>query len=88
MATKTWMPNQHTPLHWLYGDHDCCLCKTESKIIELEKQKDLLIKNSKRLMKELKYQMKCSKEPDLHSYCNCAIGHEELMQELGVEEKT
>lgn len=26
MATKQLMPNQCTPLHFLYGPSDCCLC--------------------------------------------------------------
>ena len=29
MATKTLLPNQHVPLHWLYGHNDCCLCRVE-----------------------------------------------------------
>ena len=29
MAAKQLMPNQHMPLHFLYGSHDCCLCKSQ-----------------------------------------------------------
>jgi hypothetical protein len=29
MAAKQLMPNQHMPLHFLYGFHDCCLCKSQ-----------------------------------------------------------
>ena len=31
MATKTLLPNQHVPLHWLYGHNDCCLCRVEAE---------------------------------------------------------
>lgn len=36
MAAKTLLPNQHTPLHFIYGHSDCCLCVAESKIQELQ----------------------------------------------------
>lgn len=36
--TKYLMPNQHDLLHPFYGKNDCCLCKAESRILELEKQ--------------------------------------------------
>lgn len=85
MATKTWLPNQHTPLHWIYGQHDCCLCKTESKIIELEKQVKLLTRNNKKLFDELEYQVKCSNDPDLHSYANCLIAHDNLVKTLEIK---
>jgi hypothetical protein len=29
MAAKQILPNQHVPLHFLYGIHDCCLCKSQ-----------------------------------------------------------
>ena len=44
----------------------------------LETQDRLLKENGKRLMKELEYQVKCSNEPDLHSYTNAIIKHKEL----------
>ena len=31
MSTKTLLPNQHTPLHWLYGHDNCCLCRIETE---------------------------------------------------------
>lgn len=31
MATKQLLPNQHTPLHLVYGQHDCCLCRAEKE---------------------------------------------------------
>jgi hypothetical protein len=34
--TKQLLPNQHPPLHFLYGHDDCCLCRTEERIHELE----------------------------------------------------
>lgn len=35
---KTLLPNQHILLHNFYGVPDCCLCKAEQHIKELEKQ--------------------------------------------------
>lgn len=36
MAAKTLLPNQCTPLHFLYGRDNCCLCNAQLKITELE----------------------------------------------------
>lgn len=36
MGTKMLLPNQHAPLHLIYGQGDCCLCRTESRIAALE----------------------------------------------------
>ena len=36
--TKALMPNQHDYLHPFYGTDNCCLCKAELRIQELERQ--------------------------------------------------
>ena len=36
MATKIGPLNQHEYLHPHYGVHDCCLCKAEERIKDLE----------------------------------------------------
>lgn len=36
MSTKQLLPNQHQPLHYIYGQNDCCLCRAEQRIKELE----------------------------------------------------
>jgi hypothetical protein len=33
---KALSANQHRPLHLLYGPYDCCLCRREERIRELE----------------------------------------------------
>ena len=38
MSTKQLLPNQHDPLHFIYGHNNCCLCNVESKIAALEAQ--------------------------------------------------
>lgn len=38
MATKVLLPNQHDYLHPFYGAENCCLCKAEWRIQELEKR--------------------------------------------------
>ena len=40
MATKLLNTDQHPALHNLYGANDCCLCKAEARIKELEKELD------------------------------------------------
>lgn len=41
--TPTKIPiNQHIPLHDIYGGNDCCLCRAEEKIKELEKKIEAL----------------------------------------------
>jgi len=35
MSVKNLLPNQHTPLHILYGKNDCCLCNTQKEINRL-----------------------------------------------------
>lgn len=32
MAAKQLMPNQCTPLHFIYGRDDCCLCGARAKL--------------------------------------------------------
>lgn len=32
MAAKQLMPNQCTPLHFLYGPSDCCLCGARAEL--------------------------------------------------------
>ena len=42
MSAKTLLPNQCTPLHFLYGANNCCLCTERMKVLELEQRvKDL-----------------------------------------------
>jgi len=36
MSTKCLLPNQHTPLHLLYGRDDCCLCRAQKEIDDLK----------------------------------------------------
>ncbi len=36
MGTKALNANQHIPLHGIYGEHDCCLCKADARIAALE----------------------------------------------------
>ena len=38
MSYKALNINQHDPLHELYTSYDCCLCKAEQKIKELEEK--------------------------------------------------
>ena len=38
MTAKTLLPNQHDYLHPFYGADNCCLCKAEQRIIELEQK--------------------------------------------------
>lgn len=38
MATKIGPTNQHEVLHKHYGPEDCCLCRAEQKVEELEKE--------------------------------------------------
>jgi len=45
MAVKSLLPNQHTPLHFLYGECDCCLCKAEERIKKLEEEIAILKKH-------------------------------------------
>ena len=42
MSNKQLLPNQHTPLHFIYGKDDCCLCRAQSRIAELEREVQLL----------------------------------------------
>ena len=35
---KQLLPNQHDPLHFIYGNYDCCLCKAELEIRELKNE--------------------------------------------------
>ena len=42
MARKNLLPNQHRPLHFLYGDDDCCLCRLEAANKELQSRIDEL----------------------------------------------
>jgi hypothetical protein len=32
MAAKALMPNQHTPLHFIYGIDNCCLCNAQGEL--------------------------------------------------------
>jgi len=36
MSTKQLLPNQCTPLHFLYGKNDCCLCNAKEEIDKLK----------------------------------------------------
>ncbi len=36
MSTKALLPNQCMPLHIIYGEDDCCLCRAHRRIRELE----------------------------------------------------
>ncbi len=38
MAAKQLLPNQHDYLHPFYGADNCCLCKAEFRIQELERE--------------------------------------------------
>lgn len=42
MSVKALMPNQHDYLHPFYGEDNCCLCKAEARIKELEEKVKLL----------------------------------------------
>jgi hypothetical protein len=53
MSAKQLLPNQHIPLHGIYGQNDCCLCHAEadntllrSRIHELEEALNDINKNS------------------------------------------
>lgn len=37
-ADKTLLPNQHLPLHALYGQRECCLCGADARIATLERR--------------------------------------------------
>ena len=50
---KILLPNQCTPLHFIYGKDDCCLCRAETRIKELEEEvKELKNKVSGKPIKE------------------------------------
>ena|SRR5688572_24514319 len=36
MAAKQLMPNQCTPLHFIYGPSDCCLCGARAEVERLK----------------------------------------------------
>lgn len=36
MPAKYLLPNQHTPLHLIYGQADCCLCKAERELKRID----------------------------------------------------
>ena len=58
MATKTLLPNQHVPLHFVYGHDNCCLCNAENRIKELEQENlelKIQIENLKNKNKNAKY---------------------------------
>ena len=38
MTAKMLLPNQCTPLHFLYGHDNCCLCKANQRIREFEEK--------------------------------------------------
>ena len=38
MSAKMLLPNQCSLLHFFYGHDDCCLCKANQRIAELEQQ--------------------------------------------------
>ena len=47
MSAKQMLPDQCVPLHWFYGGHNCCLCKSSAegillrqRIEELERERD------------------------------------------------
>ncbi len=42
MSAKTLLPNQHNYLHPFYGQENCCLCKAEFRIRDLEKEVERL----------------------------------------------
>ena len=50
-VAKALLPNQHMPLHFLYGRHDCCLCNRDQEIASLRDEVKML-----RLRLELKEQ--------------------------------
>ena len=35
MSAKMLLPNQHIPLHFFYGQNDCCLCREQSLVSDL-----------------------------------------------------
>ena len=47
MVAKQFLPNQHDYLHPFYGEQNCCLCKAESRIKELEEKVAELEKQNK-----------------------------------------
>ena len=42
LSAKTLLPNQCVPLHFLYGANDCCICRANQRIAELEKEVEQL----------------------------------------------
>lgn len=36
MSAKQILPNQHGPLHFIYGRGDCCLCAAENKLLAVQ----------------------------------------------------
>ena len=52
------------------------------EIFQIREENQALIEDNERLLAELNYQMKCSSEPDMHSYVNCIIKHNDLMDKI------
>jgi len=42
MSAKQPLPNQHDLLHPFYGTNNCCLCKAEQRIEQLEEEVEKL----------------------------------------------
>lgn len=52
-VVKQLLPNQHTPLHLLYGQHDCCLCSEQLKVRQLKRRIEELERKLDRLDTEI-----------------------------------
>ena len=89
MATKTLLPNQHVPLHFVYGHDNCCLCNTEKRIQELE-QKVAVLKNALsglyNLAKPVITEMVCDCEKE-NRVCVSCLDKEKLKISLIYTEK-
>ncbi|KKL13009.1 hypothetical protein LCGC14_2530070 [marine sediment metagenome] len=73
MSAKQLMPNQHVPLHFLYGRNDCCLCNHQIQL-KIERQKN------KQLQKALKKTL-----PYAEGYDPAEYGGEEPTQEADIK---
>lgn len=68
MATKQLMPNQCTPLHFIYGERDCCLCNSRS---DLERFK-VMVKTDMELLLSLLPEYSETKKLMTERYCKAS----------------
>ena len=87
MSTKTLLPNQHVPLHFLYGRDDCCLCNAQKEIDrlktenqELKNKHNALIQACKKMKMALReggwgHSILCNfpVDPSQKPTCNCGV---------------